>query len=130
MRSLFALQTSFSMLLAFVLAPFAHIHTGTGPDHEHSGLIHSHFYPLHVPSHRIAAGDGRTVIDDDDDHATVQPVDTFTLVLTAGFAPFVPARAIANPYEPSEISRPVEFIEERGNGPPSRSPSIPRAPPF
>jgi hypothetical protein len=31
------------MLLALLLAPFEHIHTGSGPEHDH-GLVHSHFY--------------------------------------------------------------------------------------
>jgi hypothetical protein len=30
MRSLLALQTSLSMLLAFLVAPFSHIHSGAG----------------------------------------------------------------------------------------------------
>ena len=117
------------MLLAFELAPFAHVHTGIEADHEHSGLIHAHFYALHTPGHGVDGRNRGSCIDDDDDHASVQSVDTFTLVLTPGLGPFVLTRASGVIYAPMEISRPAEVIEERGHDPPSRGPSIPRAPP-
>jgi hypothetical protein len=60
-----------------------------------------------------------------------QPVslDTFTLVLTTHGAPFIPMRmpVIAPAPAPTRLS--FEVVEERGNGPPGRRGSPPRAPP-
>jgi len=128
MRRIAALQTSLALLLAFVLAPFEHVHPGTqsGTDHDHSGTIHAHFYSVH------RSGDerrGSQFVDSDDDHAAAWSLDTFTLVLTAGLAPFVPSRAVVVLFVPSATLEPVELVEQRGHDPPCVDRSIPRAPP-
>ena len=128
MRRVAALQTCLALLLAFFLAPFEHVHTGSqsGTDHDHSGTIHAHFYS--VPALR---GDhhGQELQDSDDDHAAAWSLDTFTLELTAGLAPFVPSRALVLPFVPSPTFEPVEVVEECGHDPPCVDRSIPRAPP-
>ena len=128
MRCIAALQTCLALLLAFFLAPFEHVHTGqqSGGDHDHSGLIHAHFYS--VPALR-GSPYGREFQDFDDDHAAAWSLDTFTLVLTAGLAPFVPSRGLVLPFVPSVTFEPIAVVEECSHGPPRIGRSIPRAPP-
>jgi len=128
MRCVATLQTCIALLVAFLLAPFQHVHPGhgAGADPEHSSIIHAHFYgiPTEHEDSRVPQ-----LRDPDDDHVAVWSVDTFTLVLTGGFAPFVPTRGPEIRQALSEVHEPVAFIEERGHGPPSVHRSIPRAPP-
>jgi hypothetical protein len=130
MRCLTALQTCLALLLAFFVSPFQHIHTGSGADHDHdhSATMHAHFYHIaavHEGHH------GPELIDtDDDDHAAVWPVDSFTLVLSAGLTPFVPSRFEATFFTPAIPVAWVDVVEERGHDPPPVADrSIPRAPP-
>jgi hypothetical protein len=128
MRCLAALQTCIALLLGFFVAPFQHVHNGHGGvDHDHSALIHAHFYHLSaVPVQRH----GMEILDaDDDDHAAASSLDTFTLVLTAGFSAFIPLRAPGLPLVLPETFDPVEIVEERGHDPPCTDHSPPRAPP-
>jgi hypothetical protein len=106
------------------LAPFEHVHSGT--DHDHSGTIHAHFYTVHAS---VGERRGLQIVDSDDDHAAAWSLDTFTLVLTAGFAPFVPSCGLALLFVPSATFEPVEVVEECGHDPPGVDRSIPRAPP-
>lgn len=130
MRCIVTLQTCFALLLAFILAPFQHVHPGhgAGADSDHAGIIHAHFFSIPVAQEGSHAP-GLTGPDDDDDHAAVWSVDSFTLVLTSGFAPFVPTRGPEIRVALSEVQQPITFIEERGHDPPYVHPSIPRAPP-
>jgi hypothetical protein len=129
MRLLTAIPTCLALLLAFVLAPFQHVHTG-GAEHDDAGLIHAHFY-THVESLPASRAEhrGAEIDDIDDDHVAVWSVDTFTLVLTAGFVPFVPSLIAVLLFVPSYTFQPVEIVEERGHDPPCVNRSIPRAPP-
>src|SRR5579872_1826776 len=81
MRRTVAIKTSLAMLLAFLLAPFQHIH----PDHDHDGRVgevHAHFFVVHAHAeHHKSAGGVQIEGDDDDDHAHARSVDTYTLVL-------------------------------------------------
>jgi hypothetical protein len=128
MRCIVALQTCLALLLAFLLAPFQHVHAaqGSGTDHDHSTIIHAHFYET-LPA-RVER-DGPQVDDFDDDHATARSLDTFTLVITASLSPFVPSLGLALLFVPSETFHPVEVVEQRGHDPPCLDRSIPRAPP-
>lgn len=129
MRFLTAIPTCVALLLAFALAPFQHVHTGGAGDDD-AGLIHAHFY-AHVESLPASrAEQSGPVIDDvDDDHVAVWSVDTFTLVLTAAFVPFVPAPEAVLLFVPTYTFQPVEIVEQRGHDPPCIDRSIPRAPP-
>lgn len=126
MRCLVALQTCLALLLAFFVAPFQHVHTGLASDHDHSGLIHAHFYSVRGSTQEHQ---GRQLVDSDDDHATAKSLDTFTLVLTTGLSPFVPSLGAVLLFVPSDTFQPVEVVEERGHDPPCLDRSIPRAPP-
>jgi len=118
------------MLLSLFLAPFEHIHTGSGPDHDHAGLIHSHFYQVYHVARPAPDQQGPQLVDaDDDDHVTAQAVDTFTLVLPADLAAYLPERGPTLAFVPSVTFEPVQIIEERGHDPPAIDWSIPRAPP-
>jgi hypothetical protein len=132
MRCFAALQTCLALLLAFLLAPFQHVHTGhgSGPDHDHSGLIHAHFYTHFesVPASR-AERHSQEIDDTDDDHAAAWSLDTVTLVLTAGLSPFALPQEPAVLFVPAQTFHPVAVVEERGHDPPSLDRSIPRAPP-
>ena len=124
MRRFAGLLTCVTLPLAFLLAPFQHVHTGAA--HNHSTLVHAHFYnvtPLRGNPH------GPAIDDVDDDHAAVGALNTFTLVLTTGLAPFVPARGLVLPFVPAVTFEPVELVEQRGHDPPCIDRSIPRAPP-
>src|SRR5215471_18720407 len=115
MRCVAAFQTCLVLLLAFVIAPFEHVHTGhgSGADHDHSGLIHSHFYRLSSVDRSVDAQNELRLVDaDDDDHATAKSLDTFTLVLTNGLAPFVPTRGLVLLLAAPETFGPVEAVEE------------------
>ena len=122
-----ALQTCVALLAAFVVAPFQHVHPGgSGAGHEHSAIVHAHFYSVHSSSPQPSEPH---IADADDDHDAVWSVDTFTLVLTAGLAPFVPIRGRILALVVPEVVAPVEVVEERGHDPPCVDRSIPRAPP-
>jgi hypothetical protein len=132
MRSVVALQTCIALLIAFFVAPFQHVHAGhgSGSDNDHSGLIHSHFYPSNSVGRPVGGQSGPRLVDaDDDDHATARSLDTFTLVLTSSPGPFVPTRGPALLFDPSETFQPVAVVEECGHDPPLADRSIPRAPP-
>ena len=125
MRSVAALQTCLALLLAFFVAPFQHVHSGSGPDHDHPGIIHAHFYH----SGGTTKEQHGPQLSDLDDHATAKALDTFTLVLTSGISPFIPSHGAVLLFVPSDTFQPVEVVEERGHDPPSLDRSIPRAPP-
>ena len=118
MRRAAALETCLALLLALFSAPFQHVHA--------HGLVHSHFYPV-APTR--AQHSGSLSIGSDDDHAEAVPLDTFTLVLTTGLAPFIPSLGPVLLFVPSESFQPVEVVEECGHDPPSFGRLIPRAPP-
>jgi hypothetical protein len=129
MRRVAAIETCFALLLALFLAPFEHIHTDSGSDHDH-GLIHAHFYDAYHAARPASGPQGPQITDaDDDDHATAKSLDTFTLVLPAGVASFLPERGPALAFVASLTFVPVRIVEQRGHDPPAIDKSIPRAPP-
>jgi hypothetical protein len=124
MRRFAGVLTCVTLPLAFLLAPFQHVHTGA--DHDHSALVHAHFYSVAL----VRAKQHDPAIDDvDDDHAAVRSLDTFTLVLTTGFVPFIPPHGLVLPLLAVVTFEPVEDVEQRGHDPPCIDRSIPRAPP-
>jgi hypothetical protein len=118
MRRLFALHCCLAFVTAFLLAPFQHVHR--------DGVVHSHLYGHHHHPHVDKPGE-REIESPDEDQAT--SLDTFTLVLTADFAPFIPSRAPALIPPPAETRASFELVEECGHDPPASRNSFPRAPP-
>src|SRR5580698_7110812 len=116
MRSIATLPTCVALLVAFILAPFQHVHTG--PDHDHSELVHAHFYHFHVAGHSVGESRGVYLDDFDDDHGDAHSLDTFTIELPSALAPFILLRGPVIAFVPTETSQPVEVVEERGHDPP------------
>src|SRR5579864_3416165 len=98
MRCVTSLQTCLALLLAFFVAPFQHVHT-EGSDHDHSSVMHAHFYRI-APAQEEHRGPSLGNADDDD-HAAVWSVDAFTLVLTNALSPYVPSRVAISLFIPS-----------------------------
>jgi hypothetical protein len=113
-----------ALVLAFLVAPFQHVHPGA--DHDHSATMHAHFYriaPAQEQHHGLRLADA-----DDDDHDAVWSVDSFTLIPTVALTLIVPARVVASFFNPAVPLAWVEVIEERGHDPPPLADrSIPRA---
>src|SRR5262249_9133085 len=112
------LQTCQALVLGFLIAPFQHVHNGSG--------IHAHLYGVHQS---VSDDRGPHLEDQDDDHASAWSLDTFTLVLTAGFTPFVLSRGPGLLNIPPQSFEAVVAVEERGHSPPASETSTPRAPP-
>jgi hypothetical protein len=130
MRCLTALQTCLALVLAFLVAPFEHVHPASTASHDHPAIMHAHFYHVrHVATElrgaELLASDG----DDDDDHDAVWSVDSFTLAITSLWAPFILPRRQVFIFDRTTTIAPVEIVEERGHDPPCVDRSIPRAPP-
>jgi hypothetical protein len=128
MRRALAVQTCLAIVLAFLLAPFQHVHP-TGSDHRDAGLVHAHFYHFHFVSPGPPQPDGTRLKADDDGHARALPVDTFKLRHTSTPALSLPSRSLQFAAPRKRTFGRVEIIEERGHGPPGRDASTPRAPP-
>jgi hypothetical protein len=128
MRRALAIQCCLALAIAYVLAPFQHVHQGEahGGDHSHAPLIHAHFGGHHH-DHVDKPGD-REIENPDEDQAS--SLDTFTLVLTLDFHPFIPSRAPDVVSPSAETRTSVEIVEERGHGPPAARNSSPRPPPL
>ena len=125
-RCLTTIETCLALLMAFVVAPFQHVHPGS--DHDHGATIHAHFYRI-GPRSDCRAGLQLQNTDDDDDHDAVWSVDSFTLVLPPALAPFIPARALMQLFRPVVPVAWVDVVEECGHDPPETPGLIPRAPP-
>jgi hypothetical protein len=82
------LTSSFTLLLAFFMAPYQHVHLGIHPDdhddHDAGAIVHVHFYAEPVASN---PSNGSNLEDSDRDHRS-RPLDTFAIMLQAGFPPF------------------------------------------
>src|SRR5579863_9548917 len=116
MRRVFALQCCLAFVTAFILAPFQHVHRDgiPGSHHTHAPLIHAHLYPHH---HDHVDKPGQREIESSEEDR-VSALDTFTLVLTADFPPFIPSRAPGVVPLPAETRTSFELVEERGHDPP------------
>ena len=126
MRRAFAIHCCLAFVTAFVLAPLQHVHRD-GDHHDHAPLIHSHLYGHHHDHPHVDKPGEREIESADEDQ--VSSLDTFTLVLTADFSPFIPARAPAIIQPPAETRVSFELVEECGHDPPPSRNSSPRAPP-
>jgi hypothetical protein len=115
------LPMCFALVQALFLAPFQHVHA----DHDHPALVHSHVYhvSLRHDEHR------GPLIDDIDEHATVQSLDAFTLAFAPSFIPFVlPQQQIVAAPAPVQYEA-IEVVEACAHDPPTYDRSHPRAPP-
>ena len=129
MRRAFALHSCLAFVTAFILAPFQHVHRD-GDHHDHVPLIHSHLFPHHHDhaGHDHVDKPGEREIENPDEDQAIS-LDTFTLVLTADFSPFILSRAPAVIQPPAETRASFELVEECGHDPPLYRNFPPRAPP-
>jgi hypothetical protein len=121
MRCAAAVSTCCSLLTAFCLAPFEHVHSHDG----HASEIHAHFYTV-VDSPEDPPG---VHLEADDDHASARSLDTFTLTLAPNLAPFALPQAQPIHCAVAIVPAPFEPVEACAHDPPTVGPSIPRAPP-
>ena len=129
MRRALAVETCLVVTLAFLIAPFQHVHTVSG-QHEHteSGTIHAHFYVSRVTP---AQPHGVQIeADDDGDHAHTWQVDTFTVRQPSAPALSLPLQCSLIDFAPERTFNPVAEVEQQGHDPPQRRSSSPRAPPL
>jgi hypothetical protein len=129
MRFAVAVSTCCSLLTAFCLAPFQHVHSHDG----HVSEIHTHFYAVAAPSDALRDNlhddPPGAHFDDADDHALATSLDTFTLEYASLLPPFALTRAQAVDPIWTVFSVPCPPAEACAHDPPAVSPSIPRAPP-
>lgn len=128
MRRAIALQGCFTLVAAFTMAPFQHVHHGHGADHDHdqSSFIHTHFYNTVA---EVEHDDSTPEIEDHHDQHSATPLNTFTVVPSVVFALALPEQVVVVMPVRSASSATAEVVEERGHDPPATGPSIPRAPP-
>ncbi len=122
----------FTLLLAFLMAPYQHVHIATsrggGTDHNHgdASVVHTHFDAESVP---ITRNNGTSLKDSHGDHAS-RPLDTFTTMPQAGFSEFFLPQTWIPFFAPADLFvGVVDATEPRGHDPPFLDLSIPRAPP-
>ena len=126
MRRGVALQSCASLLLAFALAPFQHVHSHNGRDSE----VHEHFYALLQDHDEAMDDDGPGPhVDHVDDHASVKPVDNFTMETARSLPTLVLTRCQSMDVAPIVVAVVPRAIEACAHDPPAVGPSIPRAPP-
>jgi hypothetical protein len=126
MRPVAAVSTCCSLLAAFCLAPFQHVHSHDG----YASEIHAHFYALSDPELDSHGDDPEGArFESDDDHASARSLDTFTLTLAPTLTPFtLPQAQLIHLVRPV-VPAPVEPVEACAHDPPAVRFSIPRAPP-
>jgi len=122
MRRVAAIPTCLAIVLAFGFAPFEHVHA----DHGHGVVMHAHAM-AHSPA-RVLAPTG-PAFDDDDDHAAVRSLDTFTLAFAPRITPFVLTEQAFAGVDATLALHPIEAVEECAHDPPALECSNPRAPP-
>jgi hypothetical protein len=122
-RSFLCILVNLSLALAFVEAPFLHVHQHESTEKHAGALIHAHL--LHIDGHHSSKPELRDLDPDDDAQfqkwfAVATSDSAFSsVILTSLFS--VPRPAMSN--------RPVIRIEANAHGPPLPKATTPRAPP-
>jgi hypothetical protein len=130
MRRLSLLSVSLALFLAFLIAPYQHVHMAAShsenADHHHDdAVVHTHFYGASVPTRQNS---GASLDESDGDHA--RSLDTFTTIPQAGFPASMRPQSRLLIFVPEDLFvGVVEATEPRGHDPPSLEFSAPRAPP-
>lgn len=133
MRRVWAAQTVFAVLLAFVGAPLLHVHISEKhghdgqPTHEHETIIHAHLPDADTapaePSHGAELSHASDV---------AKPLELFAIVpsyLSLLALPFLVKARTELPPSAVSVERYVLQSDPRTHDPPLLAPSIPRAPP-
>lgn len=132
-RRLSILPICLALLLAFLMAPYQHVHPSqhhghaTSDDDDDSTLVHSH--PSYAVSLASTGNEGTGARGSHDDQ-TEWSLDTFrSLQHSSTVFVFCQQPGIQLPAL-IESSRIVEFVRGRGHDPPGLESSTPRAPPI
>jgi hypothetical protein len=127
MRRLTLIPTYLALLQAFFMAPYQHVHIGSGhKKHAESTLVHAHPYAISLPEkpdHGAALGHSHKP------HASVA-LDTFTTLAQGIAFLFLRPESPVQIFAPAESFVWVEVTEPRGHDPPCLENTIPRAPPL
>ena len=116
-----AIPSSLLFLLAFLQAPFDHIHAHEAEEHPHGGLFHTHFGEAQAPS-----GVELRDYDPDQDAASLDLFQPSGQAAVHIVAVLVSVAVIAPPRRQAPESEPVEA---RSHDPPASPQTSPRAPP-
>lgn len=132
MRRVAIFPAILALLLAFLMAPYQHVHLATddreGADHDHddAAVVHVHFYAVTVPINR----NGEASLEDSHGGHVSRSLDTFTTMPQAGLSAFVQPESRIFLFPPAVlVVRFVEVTEPCGHDPPFLKSSVPRAPP-
>ena len=126
LRWLARVTVCLALLQAFVMAPYQHVHVGSGHgDHHESTFVHSHFYGVSVPINRRP---GPTVEHSHEGHRSVA-LDTFTTFSQTAPVLIFQAEFSVRTFDPAQSDVWVEIIEPCGHDPPRVENTTPRAPP-
>lgn len=136
MRRVLILPTILALFLAFLMAPYQHVHVHSPgghadePDQDHhdhdddATVVHIHFYSFAVPNDP----NGRRLIGEGG-HVAI-PLDTFATLSYVAVPTLVKPQSQMLLFPPREsIAEIVRVVEPRGHDPPDLDFSPPRAPP-
>jgi hypothetical protein len=126
MRRLVLIPTSLALLQAFFMAPYQHVHIGSGHEkHAESTLVHAHPYAI---SFSINSDDGPEVEHSHKPHASLA-LDTFTTLAQGIPLLFFQPESTVRIFAPAESFVWAEVTEPCGHDPPCIENTVPRAPP-
>jgi hypothetical protein len=131
MRRVIPIQTCLTLLLAFCMAPFQHVHpahSNLSPHHHHAESVIVHVHPLspaEAPDHGDAAKFKRL----HKPHAEWSLTTFVTMPNAARPLVFVPELQAILIISIAESSTSASVPQQRGHDPPPLTLSIPRAPP-
>jgi hypothetical protein len=122
-RSFLCILVNLSLALAFVQAPFLHVHQHESTEKHAGAFIHAHF--LHIDGHYSSKPELRDL--DPDDDAQFQK----WFAVASGDSAFSPVllTSLCSVARPAMSNCPVIPIEPNAHGPPPVRTTPPRAPP-
>ena len=127
MRRLTLIPTYLALLQAFFMAPYQHVHIGSGHEKQaESTLVHAHPYAISLPEE---PDDGAALGHSHKPHASVA-LDTFTTLAQGIAFLFLQPESPVQIFAPAESFVWVEVTEPCGHDPPCLENTIPRAPPL
>ena len=131
MRRVAVLPVGLALLMAFLMAPYQHVHLAPNhredTDHDDAAaVVHIHFYAVSVPVNR----NGKTNLDDSDGDHGSKSLDTFTPMPPAGLLAFALPESRFLLFRPADLAVVVvEITEPCSHDPPFLDFPIPRGPP-
>jgi len=122
-RPFLCILVNLSLALAFVQAPFLHVHQHESTEKHEGAFIHAHF--LHIDGHHSSKPELRDL--DPDDDAQFQK----WFAVASGDSAFSPVllTSLCSVARPAMSNCPVIPIEPNAHGPPPVRTTPPRAPP-